>query len=441
MPTYTIIVREQTKRRDGTYPVSIRLTHNRKSANISTGVYVQRSQIKRNFTGIKDAVLYRSLSDDIIKYADILMREYGTDLSRYSAKELAETIMAHRAIPDGGDISFSDFCQEHINLLYKKGRNGCAMGYEAVLKNLIHFFGRKNISVREINVKNLQGFIDYLSKPRRVSYIDKRGRKVTMNRPACKMQTIKDYLADVQTLFNAACDKYNDEDLGAIIISHNPFRSKKLRLEVREEPTKRDLTIEEVAQIVQADDLPTERMQLARDVLLISFYLMAMNTADIYGDDATINIRRIQYHRQKTRTRRKDEAMFSVKIEPELLPLLRKYRDPNRKRLFNFYKKYSDFRTFNAAVNAGAKALAAHLGWEHTLTSYYMRHAWATIASEDCELSDEEVALALNHISADDDIKRGKSLRVTRGYIHRRFKKNDANHRKVLDLLASKLIG
>ena len=441
MPTFTILVREQTKRRDGTYPVSIRLTHNRKSVNIPTGVYVRKAQIKTNFTGLKDAELYRSLNDDIIKYSEILRKEYGTDMSRYTAKELANAIVAHRAAPEGENIDFIKFGREYVEGLIEEGRVGYAESADAVLKNLIHFFGKENISIKEINAKNLQAFIEYLSKPRKMSYVDSKGRSVTMTRKPCKAQTIKDYLGDIQTIFNAARDKYNDEDSEVMLITHFPFRNKKLQVDVKEEPAKRDLTIEEVAQIVKADNLPTARMQLARDVLLISFYLLAMNTADIYAEDAYINIRRVQYRRQKTKTRRKDEAMFSVKIEPEVLPLLRKYRDPDKKRLFCFYKMYSSHKTFNSNVNDGAKALAKHLGWDHTLTSYYMRHSWATIASEDCGISDEEVALALNHISADDDVKRGKSLRVTRGYIHRKYRKNDINHRKVLDLLASKLIG
>lgn len=439
MPTFSIIVREQNERRDGTYPVSIRITHNRKSANISTGIYVRKAQIKKNFTGIKDAVLYKSLNDDIIKYSDILLKEFGSDLSRFTVQELAGAINAHRTSSVSNGIDFIKFCADHIADLKDKGREGYASRLEAVTKNLTHYFNRAEVSVREINVRNLQGFIDYLSKPRKMSYVDVRGRAVTMTRPACKPQTIKDYIADLQTLFNAACDKYNDEDAEVMLITHYPFRNKKLKIEVREAPEKRDLTIDEVAQIVKAENLPTERMQLARDVLLISFYLLAMNTADLYGEDVTINVRRIQYKRQKTKTRRKDEAFFSVKIEPEVMPLLRKYRDPDKKRLFDFYKRYSTFRTFNSNVNAGARQLANHLGWDHNLTSYYMRHAWATIASEDCELSDEDVALALNHIGTDDDVKRSKSLRVTRGYIHRRFRKNDVNHRKVLDLLARKL--
>lgn len=438
MPTFTIVVREKNKRKDGKYPVSIRLTHKRQSVNIPIDTYVQRYQINAKFTGLKDAFLVRQINNDIIRYEDILLKELGTDLSRYTAKELANIIAHQRVIPEGGHIDFADFCRTYIMQLKQDGRTGTASRLDAVLRNLVYFFGRENFSVKEINVKNIQSFIEWLSKPRKVAYVDKNGRKVEITREPCKAQTVKDYVADVQTLFNAAKDKYNDEDTGVTIISHNPFRSKKVRIEVREQPSKRDLTIEELVMIAKADNLPTARMQLARDVLMLSFYLLAMNTADMYGEDATINVRRVQYHRQKTMTRRKDEALFSVKIEPEAIALMRKYRDPDKKRLFRFYKMYSSFRTFNSNVNIGCKQLAQHLGLAHPLSSYYARHSWATIASEDCSLSDEEVALALNHVGTD-DMEKGKSLRVTRGYIHRKFKKNDINNRKVLDLLASKL--
>lgn len=439
MPTFTIVVREKNKRKDGKYPVSIRLTHKRQSVNIPIDTYVQKSQIKANFSGLKDALLIRHINNDIIRYENILLKELGSDLSRYTAKELANIITSQRVIPEGGHIDFADFCRTYIAQLKRDGREGTASRLEAVTRNLTYFFGRDSFSVKEINVKNIQSFIEWLSNPRKVKSVDKNGKQVLVMRQPCKPQTVKDYVADVQTLFNAAKDKYNDEDSGVTIISHNPFRSKKVRLEVREQPSKRDLTIEELVMIAKADNLPTARMQLARDVLMLSFYLLAMNTADMYGEDATINVRRVQYRRQKTMTRRKDEALFSVKIEPEALALMRKYRDPEKKRLFVFYKMYSTFRTFNSNVNIGCKQLASFLGLDHPLTSYYVRHTWATIASEDCGLSDEDVALALNHVSADDDIKRGKSLRITRGYIHRKFKKNDINNRKVLDLLASKI--
>ena len=68
-----------------------------------------------------------------------------------------------------------------------------------------------------------------------------------------------------------------------------------------------------------------------------------------------------------------------------------------------------------------------------------MRHTLATIASEDCGISDGEVALLLNHVGDGTNLEKGKNLKVTRGYIHRRFTKNDLNHRKILDFIQSKI--
>lgn len=435
MPTFAIEIREKNQRRDGKYPVAIRLTHKRLSRKIPTDVYVTRKQVKADFSGIKDTTILKGLLNDITGYEEMLAKGLGTDLSRFSAQDLVTYIQKQKENAGGAGIDFIAFCNAHIQALRNAGRNGTAGRFEAVIRNLCDYFGRAVVYVKEINVANLTGFIEYMQKPRTVTRRNQRGKEVTKQVPGCKAQTVKDYIADIQTLFNAACDHYNDEDSEIVLITHRPFSSKKLQIEVREEPKKRDLPVEDLIKILQAETVPGQRMQLARDVLALSFYLLAMNTADLFGSDAALMVRRITYHRQKTAPRRKDEALFSVKIEPEALPLLRKYRDPDKKRLFCFYKIYSDFRNFNANVNKGCKQLAAYLGINPMLSTYYMRHSWATIASEDCGISEAEIALALNHVSEDNDFDKGKSLKTTRGYIHRRFTRNDKNHRKVLDFL------
>lgn len=437
MPTYAIEVRNNG-REDGRYPVYIRLTHNRQLARIPTGVYVARNQLKRDLSTIKDPLLLREFNDNILEFEQILIKKIGTDIMRYTARELADVIIGYKSTPCGDSIDFGDFCKGYIKKLKANGQVGLAYKRESAFYNFATFYGSEHIPIKEVNVRNLSAFIDYLSKPHKVRSVSCTGIVRMTTNKGCKQQTIKDYVSGLQTLFNAACDKYNDEDSEIMLITHNPFKSKKLLIEVKEMPAKRDMSVEDLVKILTAKDLPTQRMELARDVCAISFYLLGMNTADIFGADAKIKVRRIEYHRQKTASRRKDEALFSVKIEPELMPLLRKYRDPKKKRLFKFYTMYSTYQGFNRNVNVGCSALAKHLGLDFSLTSYYMRHTWATLASEECGCSDEEVALALNHIGTEGDIK-GRSLRVTRGYIHRKFKKNDVNHRKVLDLVASKI--
>ncbi len=435
MPTFKITVLKHQQRRDGKFPVSIRITHNRQSVYLKTDTYLVRKQISTDFKTIRDTAAVRLIDRDIIEYEKLLLKGLGSNLSQYTARELADYIEKHVATDGGASIDFIAFCDAHIRALKAAGRKGTAGRFEAVIRNLSDYFGRSVVYIREINVKNLQGFIEYMQATRTITRINQFGKEITKQVPGCKAQTVKDYIADIQTLFNAACDEYNDEDAETALITHRPFSSKKLKIEVKEEPEKRDLAVEDLVKILDAETVPGQRMQLARDVLALSFYLLAMNTADLYGDDAALTGRRITYHRQKTAPRRKDEALFSVKIEPEALPLLRKYRDPNKKRLFRFYKMYADFRGFNANINRGCKQLAAYLNIPADLSSYYMRHTWATVASEDCGIPEAEIALALNHVSDANDIEKGKSLKTTRGYIHRRFTRNDINHRKVLDFV------
>lgn len=441
MATFSIEVRSNYERKDGKYPVYIRITHNRQLGRIATGIYVTRQQLKRDLATIKDSSVVRELHNTIADYEKILVKLVGANMQRYSAKELAHKIEKYITAPTINTIDFGQFCQEYIQALKDNGHQGVAYKREAAYRNFASYYGSDNIPIKEVNVRNLQGFISYLSRPHQVKVKSGSGDVYDKINEPCKKQTIKDYMSALHTIFSACCEKYNDNDEEETIITHNPFTNKKVQLDVKEQPKKRDMTIGDLVKILTLKDLPTKRMELARDVLAISFYLLAMNTADIYSDDAKIDIRRVVYHRQKTASRRKDEALFSVKIEPEVLPLLRKYRDKKKKRLFKFYTLYSNAANFNRAVNAGCEALAKHLELPFKLTSYYIRHTWATLASEECGCSDEEVALALNHVSAEGDIRSGNRLRVTRGYIHRKFKKNDVNHRKVLDLVASKVSG
>lgn len=438
MPTYKIAVFKHHQRRDGKFRVSIRLTHNRQSVYLRTDVYVSRKQITADFKTIKDTEVVRLIDRDIIEYENILLRNLGSNLSQYTARELADYIEKYTATDGGAGIDFIAFCDNHIKALKAEGRDGTAGRFESVIHNLTDYFGRSSVFVKEINVKNLQGFVEYMQKPHKQTRTNQHGKEVTVRRPGCKAQTVKDYVADIHTLFNAACDHYNDEDAETVLITHRPFGSKKLQVEVKEEPEKRDLCVEDLVKILKAETVPGKRMQLARDVLALSFYLLAMNTADLFGADVELEDDRIIYHRQKTANRRKDEALMSVKIEPEALSLIEKYRDPDKRRLFSFYKMYANFRDFNRNINIGCKQLAAHLGIDVPLSTYYMRHTWATLASEECGISETDIALALNHVGVASGFESGKSLKTTRGYIHRRFTRNDTNNRIVLDYVKSK---
>lgn len=133
---------------------------------------------------------------------------------------------------------------------------------------------------------------------------------------------------------------------------------------------------------------------------------------------------RLGYNRAKTKGRRDDEAFISVGIEPEALHIINKYR--GIKKVFKFYRLYSDFRTFNRSANEGLRQIADTLNLPD-LTSYYARHSWGTLARNVCGIHKEDIAMALNHVDS--------ANKITDIYIEKDWTLIDKMNRKVLDLL------
>lgn len=437
MPTFKISVLKHQLRRDGKLPVSIRVTHNRESAYLKTDFYVLPKQVSPDYKSIRDANVVRQIDRDIIEYENLLLREFGSNLSRFTAKELVTFIERHTATSGGANIDFIAFSRNYITHLKAEGRNGYAIGFDAVIRALVDYFSREKVFIKEINTKNLKGFADYMLTQRKMTRINQFGKEYTITRPPVKTQTVASYLGVIHTLFNAACEEYNSENDETALITHNPFR--KQLIKVTDTPEKRNLSVEDLIKIIKYKN-GTSRQGLARDLFLLSFYFVGMNTADIFAVNATaLSDGRLTYKRQKTTTRRKDEALISIKVEPEVKDLLKKYSDPNKKKVFSFYTMYANYRTFNSNLNIGCKQLASELKLPSNLSTYFARHTWSTIASVDCGIPDNDIGIALNHVGDSDDRDKSKSLKVTRGYIGRTWEKIDKIHRQVLDFVNAAL--
>jgi integrase len=135
--------------------------------------------------------------------------------------------------------------------------------------------------------------------------------------------------------------------------------------------------------------------------------------------------------------RRKDKGRISIKVEPELLPLLEKYSDPEGRRVFKFYKLYKNVSTFSAAINGvrrkgangqmfagGLKKVGDAIGIKD-LEFYAARHSWASIAQNDLDVDKYTIHTALNHVI--------EEMKVTDIYTKKDWSPIDRANRKVLD--------
>ena len=237
---------------------------------------------------------------------------------------------------------------------------------------------------------------------------------------------IRLYMSHLRFLFNQAKLEFNDEEAGNINIPLSPFGRYKI-------PTiplskHRVLTVEQIQQII---DLPYKKLSknfsystfvVAKDVFLLSFGLMGMNTADLYELNS-FSDGIITYERRKTRTRRADKAMIRVKVEPELLPLFDKYK--GRDTVFKFNERYKDSETFNRMVNTGLKAVGKEIGIPG-LNFYYARHTMASICANKLGIDIARVDEMLNHSEP--------QLALARVYIEKDFKPLWEANRKLIDL-------
>ncbi|NCB43463.1 MAG: hypothetical protein EOM59_12715 [Clostridia bacterium] len=400
MITLKMVIRPERIKRDGTWPVNLRISYQRKSTNISTPYFVTKSQINKNFE-IKDRFLQMQIDEDLNKARREVSNEFEK-LSSMTVSQIGEYMSAFLYYKKKDDINFFEFAKLHIARM-EENNQASRGNYGISVRKIKAYVGHEDLSFNDVSITFLSNFDTWLKN----NGVGTRGRAL--------------YLSNLRAIFNAALREYNDEDSDVIRITKNPF--KRFSLPKVETPEKRALSLEQMRKLI-AYKPEKETVQFAKDVFLMSFYLVGMNSVDLY-QVTKISADRIIYKRAKTRDIRSDGAEISIKLEPEVMPLIEKYRDNNRERVFNFHYRYSTAAGFNSAVNEYLKTIGKAIDVKE-LDFYAARHTWATLFVNECEGSESEAAFCLNHVS---------EHKVTSGYIKKDFARIDRANRKVIDLV------
>ncbi len=225
--------------------------------------------------------------------------------------------------------------------------------------------------------------------------------------------TISIIMRNIRTVFNRAIDDGRTESY--------PFRLYKIK---SEETRKRALTAEQLAWLINMEPGPGQ--EEARDIFLLSFYLIGINLADLLsaGRSAVIN-GYLNYRRAKT------GRLYSVKVEPEAAAIIAKYQGSGH--LVNMLERYTDEKSYRSHLNKRLKSFGRPTGKRgkiigrgpyEGLSSYWARHTWATIAYE-IGIPIDTIGQALGHSD--------RSHRVTFVYIKADQGKVDEANRRVID--------
>ncbi|MDR2148524.1 MAG: site-specific integrase [Tannerella sp.] len=388
-----------TRTRNEYNKVYIRISGKDRVDYIPTAMTVHKSVIRKG--EITDSLV---LSNCAIKIKQYLERLNGLNTEEWSVREIKQFLMDETEL---SEISFTDYVRQFINTMRNDGRNKPADNYQTAVNSLKAHMKRENFSFADLTAQTVREWIKSLSHTARAKNM---------------------YPNLMRTVFESGQLKYNDYDRNIIRIGNQPFKA--VKIPSAEQPKER-FASPDVIKLIFAVKSENRREELAHDTGLIILMLAGINTVDLYRMDKTcLKGEKLCYNREKTKGRRKDKAYFEITIRKELLPLLEKYKSKetkqrNRGKLFSFSERYGNEDNFTRALNTGLKSLCERAE-KPEITVYWLRHAWATIARNQCKASMEEVAFCLNHSSAHS---------VTEVYIKKDFSIVDELNGKVLDII------
>lgn len=378
MATVRIYLDTRREKREG-FPVKIVIYH-KKQFMINTNISVLRSEFKNG--EIISGQNYRTKNTNILNLRasienKLLDLERSGEINFLSDKQLKDKLTGSTE-----KTSFISVYEEFMNK--KTGRTKEI--YQRTLEKIQNF---DNPDFESITHKWLSDFDRHLS------------RKNSINTRAIDLRNIR-------AVFNYALD--ND------YTNSYPFRKYKIK---KEATRHKNLTVDEIRELIAYDG----KWAHFRDCFMLSFYLIGMNLKDLLtAKKSDLKRGRLNYRRLKT------GKLYSIKIEPEAMEIINKYKD--NEYLVNFIRSYKDYSGYKRAISYALKLITNSMNEiiDKDLSTYYARHSWASIASE-LDIPKETISAALGHEIGS---------QITSIYINFDQKKVDEANMKVIDKVTNR---
>lgn len=383
--TFDYYVRPQS-RADGSRPVYIRITHNRKNKYLPTSVYVTKNDLTKDGKRIKNPLALTNIEERLTAYRQAFLKTlFPEHLPIEHLIPLLEEIIGKKA-----EAGFRLDIYKYMNKLAKTMEPKTAEGYRTAF-NAIRRFAGDHVDINDITSGWVMRFKTFLETEQPVVINGLEYKKKSKGSRA-----VSYYLGCLRHVHNMARLEYNDDDTGKILIPRQPFAKKNIvpKMPITEH---RVLTVAQIRQIAESKPKPGGRAMLARDVFMLSFMLAGTNTIDLYHLKASdMKGGLVTYGRAKTDSTRRDHAIITLMVLPEAKEIIRRNAG-NNYFLCNFADRYANSHEFNRAVNKGLKELAKNLGIEENIQTYHARHSWGTIARNIVGIDFDTVNAGLNH--------------------------------------------
>lgn len=383
MASATLYLDKRSRKKDGTYPLKVTISHKGQTARIALEISLAANQwdgeARKVVAHPNKIYLNNFIGQRLIDIRNALLKaqEKGL-LKNKTAKQVCNVILAVLSPSDeeqGTTFAawFDEFTKRHGN---KRTREI----YESTWAWIVKFEPRASVlRFEDITRDWLERFFCFMA----VSSPSQNARNI--------------HLRNIRAVFNDALDNE--------LTTAYPFR----RFKIRPVATpKRNLKPDKLRALFTAN-VPQWQQKYV-DCFKLMFLLIGINVGDLCTvTSANVNGDRLEFNRRKTK------RLYSIKIEPEAAELIERYKGTGT--LVNFAANYKDYHHFANRLNLNLSSLMPHV------TTYWARHSWATIAAA-IDVPDDTIAAALGHSSAN---------ATTSIYIERERRKVDEANRRVID--------
>lgn len=352
MSTYAAyILNTRRKKKNGTYPLLIRIFHKGNNTTLSTGYEFLENEWNQEKCVVTPKyskagnirIINQTLSDRLNEInKKIIDLDNKNALAHLSPSEL------RKSLTEAPTTSIIEYLGDHIESLKSSKQGGNARHFQSAL-NAIRNYHRKDLTFFDVDVRFLNKYQAHLKSK------------------GVKQNSISAYLRPIRTIFNKAIDE------NIIGVEYYPFR----RFKIKSEKTQtRNLSITQLRKIKEAEY--SDRLALYTDIFMFSFYLAGMNFVDIYylkRDQVTRG--RINYLRQKTR------HAFNFKLPDPAIEIINRHKSKTPY-VFPLNQHNLEVGTLEATKkeNQAIKICNGYLQQIGGFTTYYARHSWANIAKQ-----------------------------------------------------------
>lgn len=347
-------------KKDGTYPVIMRLGHNAQTTSIPIGISVsdkdwdeKKRTVKKSYKGVSSVTrLNNQIEKEKTDAMDIIFKlhELGT------LQTLSITSLKDRITQKEARDSFFQFANQCVDDLIKTHRIGTARSYKGLISVLKEYRKGKDLLFKEITY-------DFLSK-----------FEIHHKSKGNGLNGLSVYMRALRAIYNKAIKS------GLIDKEQYPFEDYKIKSTPTE---KRALDTELLKKIIELDFSPSHLCFNTRNYFVASYMMYGMNFADMaYLEKSSLENGRVRYRRRKT------GKLYDIKITPQLESILTHYiaQNPDSRFVFPILKRDTpalrekDIQWARKRYNKKLKILASLCGIDSNLTSYVSRHSFATQA-------------------------------------------------------------